>query len=310
MDFGKISDPHQFSQVDFSLPAIPARTLDLLTKIPPSQPQRMYVGCPIWNNPTWKGRLYPPKTPTHKFLFHYSRAFPTIELNTTFYQAPNEDRWQKWSEQAADHFLFCPKVPRTISHDRMLLHADLEVEGFCTPLQVLGAQLGPCFLQLPPQFSPTLLSRLDTFLGDWPQEVPLAIEFRHEAWFYAQQLLPEACEVLEKHQVATVITDVAGRRDVSHMNLTQNMLMLRFVGNGLHSTDYTRLEAWIERIAELWKHGLETAYIFIHEPDTNAQAPELAIHLLQRLNEVLELGLAVPTLHLENGGQMSLFDGF
>jgi len=35
---------------------------------------------------------------------------------------------------------------------------------------------------------------------------------------------------------------VAGRRDVCHATLTAPELMLRFVGNGLHPTDLTRVD--------------------------------------------------------------------
>ncbi len=37
----------------------------------------------------------------------------------------------------------------------------------------------------------------------------------------------------------------------AHMHLTMPKAFVRFVANSMHQTDYTRLDAWIERIIKL-----------------------------------------------------------
>jgi hypothetical protein len=51
--------------------------------------------------------------------------------------------------------------------------------------------------------------------------------------------------------------------------------VIRFVGNNLHGTDYSRVDAWVERIVLWLESGLREVYFFSHEPD-NLFAPELA----------------------------------
>jgi hypothetical protein len=80
---------------------------------------------------------------------------------------------------------------------------------------------------------------------------------------------------LEDLGVATVITDVAGRRDVCHMRLSSTQVLIRFVGNALHPSDYSRVQAWAPRLQAWFQAGLRSAYCFTHEPD-NLLAPVLA----------------------------------
>ena len=91
----------------------------------------------------------------------------------------------------------------------------------------------------------------------------------------------------------TVITDVAGRRDVLHMQLTTPVLMLRFVGNGLHPTDYQRSDDWIARIADWWQRGLQAAYIFIHQP-VMTQVPAFTGYWARGLNAAIGSKLIDP----------------
>ncbi|MCS6795947.1 MAG: DUF72 domain-containing protein, partial [Raineya sp.] len=152
--------------------------------------------------------------------------------------------------------------------------------------------LGLSFLQLPPYFELKHLPILEDFLATFPQDIPLAIEFRHASWFKGDNF-ERAAQILEKYNKSTVITDVAGRRDVLHQRITNQALMVRFVGNGLHPTDYTRLDEWINQIAEWKKMGLQKLYFFLHEPD-NILAPEIALYFIEKLNLTCQTNLPLP----------------
>ena len=125
---------------------------------------------------------------------------------------------------------------------------------------------------------------LERFLQAWPKQLQLAIELRHESWFAHPKEINNWLSILEKYGKHTLITDVAGRRDVLHQNLTNATAMVRFVGNDLHPTDYSRIDSWVDRLQTWFAAGLCEAYFFTHEPD-NLKAPELALYLAQQAQE-------------------------
>ena len=79
-----------------------------------------------------------------------------------------------------------------------------------------------------------------------------------------------------------VLTDVAGKRNLLHMSISTHQLMVRFVGNDLHETDYKRIDEWIERIYYYHVDLQKDVMFFIHEPD-NIHAPEMISYLVQNL---------------------------
>lgn len=264
MEFGKTTD---LSAVDFSLPADPARNARLLRRAGSAGTVGFYLGATGWSIREWVGLLYPKGTQPAEYLHHYSRQFNTIEFNTTYYRLPDAGLVQRWYEQSAADFRFCPKVMQSISHSRdFALGADL-VDRFCEAMKGFKEKLGWCFLQLPPYFGPSEnnLLRLERLLARF--SVPLCVELRHPGWFEDGDAGTELFDLLEKYGIGTVITDVAGRRDVCHMNLTAPVAMVRFVGNNLHPSDSQRLQQWAERLATWCKSGLREVYFFMHQPD-------------------------------------------
>ncbi|MEL6636813.1 MAG: DUF72 domain-containing protein [Bacteroidota bacterium] len=303
MKFGKLPD---ISLVDFQLPPDPPFTQTQLARLPaPESLANCYIGCTGWGMKEWVGKVYPPKTPAKEYLWYYSRQFNTIELNTTHYRIPSPGMVEKWKNESAADFKFCPKVPQRISHSKDLaLNGEL-IETFCEAIAGLEDKLGCCFVQLPPYFGVDRLPLLRRFLERWPTEVPLAVEFRHESWF--AQPAPEVWTVLQAAGVSTVITDVAGRRDVLHQYLTTDTAMIRFVGNGLHPTDYQRIDEWVKRLKTWLQRGLREVYFFPHEPD-NLLAPDLSLYLAAAVQEHCPAHTRGPVFHQEPGGQqMELF---
>lgn len=306
MKFGKVGE---LAGVDFSLPPDHPRTARVLARASalPAAGRRVCFGATGWSNKDWLGSYYPPRTKAEDFLHHYSRLFDSIEFNTTHYRIPEPALVERWRTEAADGFLFCPKVPQQISH-RARLHAEEPTLRFAEVMRGLGDRLGPCFLQLPDHHSPEGVAALHEFVQLWPQDMPLHWELRHPGWFSADGgPAGEGFDALEAAGHGTVITDVAGRRDVLHMQLTSPVLMLRFVGNGLHPTDYARTDAWVARIADWWSRGLQAAYVFIHQPDITL-VPEFTAHWARELGKALGLQLKAPhPLPPPAGHQSSLF---
>ena len=304
MKFGKLLD---LRGVDLSLPDDHPRTSAVLERStrPPQQPPRIFLGATGWSNKEWVGTWYPKGTKAGDYLRHYSRQFNTIEFNTTHYRIPMPDLVERWYKGAAADFRFCPKVPQQISH-RARLRAEEPTLRFVDAVRGLKEKLGPIFLQLPDYHGPEQANLVLDFLKSWPPELELHFEFRHPDWFSG--LHPGAEDVfgaLEAAGQGAVITDVAGRRDVLHMQLTNPTLVLRFVGNGGHPSDYTRTDEWIARLKEWSEKGLREAFLFIHQPEME-MVPEFTAYWAKGLNEALGVDAPVPTPVL-HGGQQTLF---
>lgn len=307
MKFGKLQN---IDKVDFSLPPDPEENQAVLNRYDLKVGKlQFYMGCTGWSMKEWIGTVYPKNTKSKDFLRAYGRQFNSIELNTTHYRIPTEETILKWKAETPNDFKFCPKVPQTISHSRNLGIGSEQLLLFCEKIQELKENLGCCFMQLPPYFGFDKLALLENFLQNFPNHIPLAIELRHESWFNEMDHQSALFEVLEKYHVSPVITDVAGRRDVLHMRLTTPTAMVRFVGNGLHPTDYSRIDSWIDRIRKWQQEGLVSIYFFPHEPD-NIQAPELAEYILKKLSKFNDIHVRGPKLEDPNnraGQQMALF---
>lgn len=283
MDFGKI--PH-WRQVDFTLPPDHPQTQHLLSGKSVANPL-VYVGCPIWACPQWIGTYYPTGTKDKDYLKHYAKQFNTIELNTTHYRIPDQETVKRWHDSTPEGFTFCPKLPQSISHDAMLRDTEAITALFCENIAILGTRLGTCFLQLPPHFSPHNAHLLENFVQQWPKQLPLAVEFRHQDWFTPKyiQASNEIFSLLEVLKIGTVITDVSGRRDVLHQRISTKTATIRFVGNGDLPSDFNRLNDWLTRLNNWLGAGMEQVYFFMHQPD-NVLSPELASYFIEKIQKM------------------------
>lgn len=304
MKFGKLQD---ISAVNFALPNDSTSTKNTLAALRVNTNPTLYVGCTGWSMKEWVGHVYPSNTKTKDYLTHYAKQFNTIELNTTHYRIPNVETIQKWRTESAADFRFCPKIPQAISHSSGMGLNDDTLKAFCESIQQLDKKMGCCFMQMPPYFDASRLAVLTTFLEQFPSHIPLAIEVRHESWFRNEDSLLPLVELVKTKNCALVLTDVAGRRDVLHQQLTNEIAMIRFVGNDLDATDYSRIDEWVQRLKTWFAQGISQVYFFTHEPD-NIKSPELAKYLVAQAKSIMpEVTTRGPEFIKEQGQQMSLF---
>ncbi|MBC8152905.1 MAG: DUF72 domain-containing protein, partial [Bacteroidetes bacterium] len=255
----------------------------------------VFIGGPIWANKEYVGKVYPGNAKEKDFLHYYTRQFNTIELNLTHYQIPTPGMIARWKEEATPGFLYCPKFPQVISHDRMLVAAEGLTDEFVNAILGLEEFLGMTFLQLPPNFGPDKWPVLEAYLKSLPDELDVAVEFRHPDWFKTQTGL-QTTERLYNLRRHVVNTDVAGRRDVLHMSVTTPVLTVRFIANEGHPTDYTRTDAWVQRLKTWFDKGLQKVYLFIHGGGDNDTAPELILYWTRELNKHCGLNMKEPVL--------------
>lgn len=300
MEFGKVTDD-ELKHIDFKLPPDPAVTKEVLAKGKGNT--RFYIGCAKWGRKDWVGKLYPKGTKEKDFLEYYARLFNCIEFNATFYKSPSPDQVLKWKTKVPKDFIFCPKFPQTVTHLKRLKNTDVEVGAFLEAIHEFKKNLGPIFLMPNPQVSPKQLESIEQFIEHFPKDVAMFLELRHPDWYSQQEgYNMELFDFLRKKKRGTIITDAAGRRDCVHMHLSTPECFIRFVGNSLHPTDYTRIDDWVKRIKKWMNAGLETCYFFMHQHE-ELHSPELIKYLIEQLNKHCGTKLEAPEM-LDQGGTL------
>ncbi len=292
MKFGNVADPEDIKLSE-----------DSSGVLQPSDAEfRAFIGLSIWNKSKVKG-FYPREAKDE--LAYYSTQFNSIELNATFFKLFPASTFREWSDKTASGFVFFPKMVQEVTHLRRLNDFEEITAKFIENVSVLGEKLGVVFLQMHNNFSPgnnndgeaSGLERIRNFIDFWKANcsIPLAIEVREIRWHNDPNISNRYYQVLQDNEVANIIIDTAGRRDLIHMRLTTPTAFIRFVGCNKHEIDFKRLDEWAKRIA-IWKgEGLQHLYFFLHENEEKHSAI-LAAHFIQSLNKAAGLDLEPPTL--------------
>lgn len=279
-----------------------------------------FLGCPSWNEPAWRGSFYPSDLRPADTLSHYAATFNAVEGNTTFYARPAPQTVQRWAEQMPEHFRFCAKLPRDISHAGDLREHFSATADFLQLLAPLGARVAPLWLQLPASFGPQRLAELLAWLDEFAERA-IAVELRHPAFFARGEEERLLNRQLQARGVERICLDsralfACTSRDpaVLHAQAKKPRLplrptafstspQLRFIGGPDLEASQVFLEPWLDKVADWIGQGL-TPYVFLHTPDNHlAAAQALRFHaglgerlpglpaLAQREPEVEQFGL-------------------
>ncbi len=292
MEFGKVP-MEELDTIDFSLPPEPMMNKTVLPGRP-AKDARVYIGCAKWGRSEWVGKIYPLKTREKDFLKHYVDHFNSIELNATHYKIYGEKGTRNWAEKArGKDFRFCPKMFQGITHRGKLSGKQFITNEFFRGIAGFGEHLGPVFIQLSDRFSPKRKEELFTFLTALPTDKQFFLEVRHPDWFAREKEKEAMFAFLHAHDMGAVITDTAGHRVCAHMGLSIPKAFIRYVGNSLHPSDYSRIDRWVERMKYWLDNGLQELYFFMHMHD-EADSPELTVYLVDKMNEKCGLSLVKP----------------
>jgi uncharacterized protein YecE (DUF72 family) len=285
-----------------------------------------FLGCPEWSRPEWKGSLLPTRTRPTDFLAGYARVFNTVEGNTTFYALPRPDVVERWKESTPPDFRFCFKFPRSISHDRKLENTTELTREFFERIAPLEERIGPIQLQLSADFGRNRWPQLQQFLLQLPSDFRYAVEVRNLAYFDEQKTEQELDTFLRQRQMARVLFDThklmasqqndsatieAKRRKPKvpvRFTVTNELPLLRFVGDPQNEVNYPVLRDWAQRVANWMRQGF-TPFVFLHTPD-DILAPQLARDFHGFLQEQLSELPPLPDFAGEvpqPGEQLSLF---
>jgi uncharacterized protein YecE (DUF72 family) len=278
---------------------------------------RVFAGTCAWSFDDWRDAFYPHALPRNRWLEFYARHFPAVEMDSSFYHVPSARMVENWGEMTGPGFRFCPKLPKTLSHEKRLEDPAAEIGMMRRLADELGPRFGCALLQLPPSFHarPHEERVLRIFLRDWPDALPLAVEFRHDSWN-----TPHGAHLLEDRGVAWVWADNLPLDEQSHAGfgfrpVTAGHLYVRLLGDfrtkygpdGHETHRYGRLlwprDMALEHWAVKLRHhaGADAIYLF-----ANNHYEGMAVETVRRLAGKLDLPLPSPP---ETGGQLELFGG-
>jgi uncharacterized protein YecE (DUF72 family) len=141
----------------------------------------IHVGTSGWSYGHWEGVLYPPGLPPRGRLGLYTRAFGTVEVNSSFYRWPRRASFARWRDASPENFVWTFKAPRAMTHSARLYAPERRLGEVCAGLERLGRKRGVLLVQLPPGLEVDA-ARLGYFLSIVPEGLRVAVEFRHPSW--------------------------------------------------------------------------------------------------------------------------------
>lgn len=242
---------------------------------------KLRLGTSSWSSEDWVGVFYPPGTPAASFLAEYSRHFDTVEVDSTYYRPPSPSMVKNWRARTPPGFTFAAKFPRAITHEKVLLDCDTEVEKFVKAMDLLGEKLGPLLIQFP-YFNKKafarpedFLARLKPFLEKLPGHHAYALEIRNKGWISAPFL-----DLLRHHQIALALIDHPWMPPVQQLLqkfdvVTAGLTYIRFLGDRKGIEEKTErwdrilvdrksdMEGWIPEIRRLLARRL-TVYAYFN----------------------------------------------
>ena len=230
----------------------------------------VWIGTSGYNYPEWKGSFYPDTLPAAKMLPYYAERFPTVEINYTFYRAPNEKILAGWNSATPERYKLTLKAPKRITHDSRLRDCGDRVRQFLETSASLGPKLGALLFQLPPNFKKDL-AVFDAFLETFPPRVCAAFEFRHPSW-----LDEEVYGRLRARNLALCVAD--SEKLSTPVEITADYAYFRLRDEGYLADDIAR---WAETIAERTSACRDVFVYFKHEEE--GKGPEFARMLMDHL---------------------------
>lgn len=187
------------------------------------------VGCAGWHYADWAGVVYPSHLDASRWLAHYARLFPIVEIDSTFYRIPDPLTVGRWVSRVDETpgFTFAAKLNQDATHEHLPAGrvqdaqeiAKKFLEVVVEPIERAG-RFESIVVQLPPSFSrvgrPGTGDPLDALCellrSLEPSRRRVAVEFRHPSWFQhvGEEALPEVVDAFSGLRAAIVRVDGLG----------------------------------------------------------------------------------------------------
>ena len=225
------------------------------------------IGTAGWSYDHWAPELYPPGLPARDRLARYAAAFPTVELNSSFYRWPRPSAFRGWQQRLPDGFRLSVKAPRGLTHGKRLYAPEAWVQRIAACWHELSDKRAVLLVQLAPGQARDD-ARLAYFLRVLPDWVRVAVEFRHPSWHN-----DDIFRLLAEHGAAYCV--MSGAHLACILRTTASFAYVRMHGpddHFLYGGSYTddNLIWWADRIREWEQLGQDVFVYFNNDGDANA----------------------------------------
>ncbi len=244
----------------------------------------------MWAHKGWQGRFVPERLGAHEQLAAYATWCTSVEGNTTFYGVPSPESVRTWARAAPADFRFVFKLPRTITHDRRLRHAEVELREFLDVIEPLGDRACTLSVQLPGSFGPNDLGVLDAFLRGLPGSHRVGVELRHPAFFQPGATTDRLESMLAGHGAEWISFDTTtlfaapatspaeqdGWAKKPRLPRRTTALgdepIVRYVGRDDVDATVAGWQVWLPVVAAWLREGRRPTF-FVHTPDNDESLP-------------------------------------
>jgi uncharacterized protein YecE (DUF72 family) len=200
--------------------------------------------------------FYPPNLENSDWLRFYSQVFDYVEIDSSFYRIPNQFMVKNWVKRTPDNFRFTAKFPKVITHEKLLVDVEDDVERFLENIEPLEKKTLALLIQLPPslEIMPGLegLRNLLPLLDD---RFRYAVEVRHQSWF--QDL---AYNFFADNNLCLVWSQLAKIR--TPPIVATDFLYIRFIGDrSIDEKDFGKIQK--DRVLEMsnWANEIKNVEI-------------------------------------------------
>lgn len=194
-----------------------------------------------------------------------------------------------WIKSTEPDFKFSLKVPKTVTHKRLLVGAEKEFLDFIDLVQPIAkaGKLGCLLLQLPPDFTFRQKDDLESLFRLLPGDIHFAVEFRHDSWDRE-----ETWELLREYNVANTVTDSPIEFLARPIVTARTHSYVRWHGRGepvWYNYTYTEeeLRPWLAKLAEL-EEKVPVVYAYFNN-HYHANAPDNLLQLLELRDGLTEV---------------------
>lgn len=199
-------------------------------------------------------------------------------MNATAYRFFKAENFIKWRETVPRDFRYVVKVPRLITHQKLLADTTDLIKQFYQLAILLENKLGLLLLQISP-LMPYDLNKLKKALLAFEDRKKIVVEFRHKKWFNN-----DVKELLQEFNCTFCSAD-SPKIDLQNW-LTSDIAYIRLHGHDCWF-NYNYSASEIKKIAlfakKMVRQGAKTVYIFFNN-DEHAYA----IHNAFALKKILK----------------------
>jgi uncharacterized protein YecE (DUF72 family) len=143
----------------------------------------VFIGTAGFSYKDWKATFYPADIKPREMLEEYSRHFPVVEINSTYYAIPPPERMNAMARRTPVHFQFTVKANRGMTHE--ICDGSEVARSFRAAIRPLEdhGKLGCVLAQFPWGFKNTAENRdYLRVLAERLDGLDTVVEFRNAEW--------------------------------------------------------------------------------------------------------------------------------